>query len=541
MNSTAPDALRMEVMMLKHRRVLSAAHFLVILTWLGIVFLSRCSFKLPTEAPTWDVNLIIPLVSKMYTVEELIEDTDDLVIDYQNETIIFSMEEEIDRFEVGEHLKIDGAGSSVTIQVPQGIPVGQEYDQSGEVVFPGDIVIENAVVKSGEIIVEITNQSGYQGRIELEIPSITFGGNSVRIEIVSTPGINPPRHLDLSAYTITPRNVGGRSRIDFNTKVIIEAVHGGQAGNFQISFNISDIFFEEVTGTLNEIEVPFDSAEMEIDFPEELEGFEIGSAELELTLRVGVRIPMHLNLIIQGFETNGPSAAPVQIDTWMTPTPSGEINIFLPDIAGLINSQPARVLISGSIEVGDGTTQATVYDTTSIQGSFLFRAPLIFSLPEYHTTLDDVDTLEIDEDTREAVRDNLYELTVVADIENHLPIGGSVYIMFSRTLGDTSLYDDPDLTIGPVTFAKATLSNDDPKVVAQPGTDRLKQILTKDEHLVLFEEDELYWGIKFDFQGTPQGALAKLRPSDYIHVRAHGSVTVRTKIPEDDDKEGGGS
>ena len=506
-----------------------------------MLFLSQCSFKLPTEAPTWDVNLIIPLVSRMYTVEELIEDTDDLVINYQNEEIIFTMEEDIDRFEVGDHLKIDGAGSNVTIQVPQGVPVGQEYNQSGEVVFPEDIIIENAVVKNGEITVEITNQSGYQGRIELEIPSISVGGNSLQIEIVSAPGINPPFKLDLSTYTITPRNAGGRSRIDFNTKVSIEAVHGGQAGNFLISFNISDIFFEEVTGTLNRVEVPFDTAEMEIDFPEELEGFEIGSAELELNLKAGVRIPMHLDLIIQGFETKGPYAAPIQIDTWITPTPSGEINILLPDIADLINSQPARVLMTGSIEAGDGTMQATVYDTTAIQGSFSFRAPLIFSLPEYHTTLDDVDTLEIDEDTREAVRDNLFQLAVVADIENHLPIRGSVSIMFSKTRGDSTLYDDPDLIIGPVTFAEAILSNDDPKVVVQPGMYQWNQTLTKDEHLVLFEEEELYWGIKFDFEGTPEGDMAKLKPSDYVFVQAHGSATVRTKIPEDDDKEGGGS
>jgi hypothetical protein len=279
--------------------------------------------------------------------------------------------------------------------------------------------------------------------------------------------------------------------------------------------------------------------EMEIDIPKELEGFMVGSAELELLLMIGVQIPVRFLLTIEGFEPRNARAAPVQIDTWVVPNTRGITNIFVPDVTDMLNSQPARVRITGTLKVGNGTTLATVYDTSSVSGSFLFRAPLIISLPQQTTTAD-VDTLEIEEDARDAVRDNLMELVVVADIENHVPISGNVSLYFSKTRGDETLYDQPDLIIGPVPFSQAVLTNDDPRIVDTPGMSQWTHILTKNNDIVLFEEEELYWGVKFDFNST-QGELAKIRPLDYIRVQAYGTATVHTKIPDEDDEEGGGS
>jgi len=526
----------MEVFM---KKLVSVLRFLVIPMWLCLVFLNRCSFKLPSDAPTWDVNFIIPLISRMYTVEELVEDSDELVVDQLNEQIIFTMEEDIDRFEVGQHLKVGAAGGSATVDVPLGIAVGWERTQNAEVALPEEVVVESATIESGEILIEIENTSGYTGRVEIEIPGITLEGNTIKIEVTSTPGSNLSFPVNLHAYTISPRILWGRSHVDFTVYLRVLSVQNGQSGYVRGRLSISEIVFQRVTGILNEVDLPFESTEMEIEFPEELEGFMVGSAELELLLWFGVQVPMRFRLTIEGFETRGVPSPPILVDTWVTPNTQGFTSLLVPDVTDMINSQPSRILITGSIEVGNGTTRATVYDTSSVAGSFLFRAPLIVALPQ-HTSTAEPDTLEIEEDTREAVRDNLMELAIVADIENHVPISGNVSLYFSKTRGDETLYDQPDLIIGPVSFSPATLTNGDPKVVATPGASQWNQTMTKAEDIVLFEEEELYMGIKFNFNGT-QGELAKIRPLDYIRIQAHGAAKVHTKIPEEDDGEGGGS
>jgi hypothetical protein len=73
-------------------------------------------------------------------------------------------------------------------------------------------------------------------------------------------------------------------------------------------------------------------------------------------------------------------------------------------------------------------------------------------------------------------------------------------------------------------------------VVKAPGNSTWNQVLTKENELTLFEEEEIYYGLQLIFRGT-QGKMVKVKPSDYIHIRAHGSAKLRTKFPEDEDNE----
>jgi len=45
-------------------------------------------------------------------------------------------------------------------------------------------------------------------------------------------------------------------------------------------------------------------------------------------------------------------------------------------------------------------------------------------------------------------------------------------------------------------------------------------------------------GIKIVFNGT-QGKQVKVMPSDYIRIKAYGSVQALTKIPENEEEGGG--
>ena len=74
-------------------------------------------------------------------------------------------------------------------------------------------------------------------------------------------------------------------------------------------------------------------------------------------------------------------------------------------------------------------------------------------------------------------------------------------------------------------------------MVDQSATSTWNQTLSKQADLTLFEEEQVFFGVQIDFQGT-QGQLAKVRPSDYIHIRAVGAAEVKADFSDD---EGGGS
>lgn len=525
--------------MKKRKFIFFKTFIFAIMLFLGVIILSKCTFKAPSQ-PVWDVNFIIPLINKHYTMEELAEDSDDLIIDQQNESIIFRIDDEIDRFEIGENLKTGNAEASIDVTVPDGVQVGWSDTRSGDIVMPAEIVLERAVVQSGFINLEIDNQTGYQGTVDIEIPSFTLQGVILTESLPLAAGGSQSFSIPLDFYTIQPRIAGGRSHIDFDGTVTIDGIQNPTGGDFGIHVGTSEIVFKEVTGTLNEVEVPIDTVDTEMDIPEELEGFEIESAELELRFMLGFQVPVWLDFLIEGLEPRGQQAAPIQIDELVVPDARGEATVLVPNLADMINSQPQRILMTGSVRIGDGSTSATIYDTTSFTGSFEFQAPLIFSIPSQETKAE-VDTLELDEDTRERIRDNLIEISIATVLENHLPISADITIYFSGSRGDNTLYDgnNADLTIGPIGLAPATLDGD-PSVVTIPDTSHYSQTLTKNDGLDLFEGETLYFGIKFNFNGT-QDEMVKIRPSDYIHVQARGEAVVRTKFPDKDDEEGGGS
>ena len=74
---------------------------IVLLLFLGYI---HCTFKTPSEAPTWDITLVAPLFDTSYTMKELADSTDELTIDWIDSVIVLEYEEEIDRYEIGQFL-----------------------------------------------------------------------------------------------------------------------------------------------------------------------------------------------------------------------------------------------------------------------------------------------------------------------------------------------------------------------------------------------------------------------------------------------------
>lgn len=498
----------------------------------GLLFLSRCTFKLPSDPPTWDVNFNIPLINKTFTMAELADDVKEIAIDAPNEQVIFTIEDEAD---------VDVVSKVLGIQIPGAdhwYGCGAVHRDSVGIITTGILIGQRSVLRDGRVVFEFENPNAYPIHVDFRMIDLFLPDGATPLswstDIPSNRTVR--RTVLLANHVLIPPETNGVNYLRYSTNV------GGNAGdNARIRFDFEDVTFQSVTGTFDAIEVSFDSVEIDAPIPEEFSEFQIQSAQLTVTFRVGIKIPADIEFEIRGSDFKGPAAPPIQIDTtiaaWSGVGPIPEYT-FRRDVAAFINSQPGTILISGTAKLEQAGPGVTVSADDPISGNVVFRAPLIVTLPS-HTAKAEVDTLEFDEDIRDRIRENLMEIGILADIENHLPISAQVSILFSKSRGDSTLYDFPDLVIGPIGLNPATLAGD-PAVVTQPALNPWNQTLTKQADISLFEEEKLYYGLRFIFNGT-QGQMAKVRPQDYLKIHAQGWVKIRTTIPKDDDEEGGGS
>ena len=528
--------------MVKYRRfvhmclIVSAGAILISL------FLNECTFKTPS-APVWDVGFIVPLISKRYTMEELTDETDKIQI--QGDQVLFNIDHELDPIQVGDYLKTDGAEKSTSIPIPNDIQGEYQITVNDIVSLPDSIIVTHGVIKRGQVEVTINNQTTYNADINVLIPALQQNGSVFPINFNINPGPNQHWFYTLDLVEFIPN---GTNQIAFNASATVHGSTGNQGGNININVRISEIVFKELTGVLNRVHLRLEDQRAEINLPDELEGFRIHSANLKLALRIGVPIPIVADLTLEAINPRNPGFPTlITFQDSITNVVGNGVMVdtleFSDDqeVAGFINGQPEELVVQGSLMIGKAGNVVTISDTNTIRGTVLFQVPLTVTLPDY-VTKTSPDTIEIDEDARERLRDNLISVDLEANIENHLPLGVSVTVFFDSTTSDSAmLYNPsytPNLIIGPLQLDPAPVTGN-PALVTGPATSTLVIGLNKNQ-LKLFERPRIFFGTRLEILGT-EGQMVQVRPTDYIDITANLSTVVRTKIPEDeDDGEGGG-
>ena len=507
--------------------------FVTAILCLFAIMLSQCMFEIPSDPPSWIVDLIIPLINKAYTVRELIEDAeiDEIFIDEPNEQVVLNYSDNAD---------VDFS-SLLEVEIPSSdrwYPADQYLPDSVAIIGAGIVVSQEAVIDSGWIHVTVDNPNDYPIYVTFDIPDLWYPG---LFGTFTSDWNMDPNGYETQSFRINDHVLRMPVWDGVNYLRYFVGGNGNPGDNIRIYYWFGDVAFHSITGTFNQVDASFDDIEIESPVPDELKEFRIETADLALHFTAGIQLPLEVNFEIRGEDFYGPPSAPIQIDTTLTAWDGiGDPPeyTFTRDVADFINSMPDKILFTGNASVGEGGVEATISVDDPISGMFEITAPFIFTMPTYTSKMD-VDTLELDEDTRDIIRDNLIELSVEADIQNFMPISTTATMYYSATRGDSTLYEFPDITIGPIVLAPATIAGD-PGVVTAPGVSQWNQVFTKENEIALFEEEELYYGIQFNFNGT-NGQMAKLRPADYIDVRAHATLKASTKIPEDENGEGGGS
>jgi hypothetical protein len=284
-----------------------------------------------------------------------------------------------------------------------------------------------------------------------------------------------------------------------------------------------------ISGVLDHREAIIDPTEVSISFPDEVEDIEFVSAEAEITVRntAGMSAAAELELI--GYATSGGDsvrvAFPAEIPAGSLELPA-EHRILLDEsnsnIVELLNLQPERVQIGGRLLVGDGVTPGELRADQYVEAAFTVRAPMRLLIHDaYYES--DPDSLELDEDARERIEEDLDAVVIRVTAENHFPAEAQLALHFARREDEVFLSDDLVLETGWITAAEI-----------DPGTGRVASATTStftvsigEDDVDLFTEEVLYLGSEISLVGTGDQPV-EFWTTDYL--RLSGVVELKVHV-----------
>jgi hypothetical protein len=188
------------------------------------------------------------------------------------------------------------------------------------------------------------------------------------------------------------------------------------------------------------------------------------------------------------------------------------------NIGAFLNALPRTITVRGRVIAGEPGHIASINENSKVSGTMRFEAPLAFTLPAQRAE-SKLDSLKIDESTRERLENNLHSGKVLARINNHLPAGASLSLHFA--LADSMVFKAPEVVIGPFHITEPLVDPASGRVVQVRQSEI--EVALNEAQLKIFEKSPVYSGVALEFPGT-NGNLVRVVASDFIEIRAVAAI-----------------
>jgi len=436
--------------------------------------------------------------------------------------------------------------SDMSVKSAQAVVPSQRFSDHSFVSVEDSTKIVSATVNTGTISLDIKNNLPVDALINISSPYFTKDGSPFSYQLALNIRENLSDEIDLSGYKLVNPSGGLIDSVGFNVDVLTIASDSTDsdpdtlatitnADSISTSISLSELTFNAIEGVLpeTEVEIPKIEQELGFDFPEGFGNISLGNVIFDLTILNEVNIPVSLELDIKGWndegdtvaievnETINPGGGPGNPDSTLIRLDKDGVNGVLPasgnTIVDLVNLLPDKIEVTGKATVGDGVTVGSVSKDDRIWGKVKLTAPLSLSLGE--TKLDtDPEELDLDEDARKNLTENVKESKIVIVTENHVPLGGEVNFYFASDT--TKIFDQPLLKIpktGIIEMRPAPVNDDG--IVNKSIIDTLKIEMSEDD-MQIFNNTPLYFATRIHLPGT-EGKVVQVLPTDYIRIKAY--------------------
>lgn len=407
-----------------------------------------------------------------------------------------------------------------------------EVTDRREALIDRGVAVSFARIKQGTVRLQLSSQLPIPATVSITMPDfISSGGDMVTETIILNGTGTVSRVLNFAGYRFEPE----AAPLGEQTVLLVWTVQTpGSGANYvtiqssdevNVSFSVENMIFSEVTGTFQGKSVAINPTTYSVDVLEGIDSVHFENAQLEMRLRNGINFPVQTDLLLEGVNDTGRRVEMRIQETILAGESNGqpvESQIVLTrnnsNVSDFLNALPSSIRVSGTVTIGGTGFIGTVRESDAVTGTVNIDAPLSFSLPSQSVEIEG-DSLAIDEDAREQIRDNLHDGKLAARILNHLPLGASISFYFGRS--ESTIFSTPALVIGPVSVQPASLDADT-GLVLEPLLSEVTLALTE-EQLKVFDTAPLFSGLLVDFPGT-DGHLVRIIRTDYIDIRAVAQI-----------------
>lgn len=331
----------------------------------------------------------------------------------------------------------------------------------------------------------------------------------------------------------------------------------GAENRIALSLDMDQMVLDHFRGRLEARMVELDSTVQNVTVSEEwgtLDGVTVNDARMQVTFYTTIEMPIEFHGALYGFNDRGESALfPLNV-LIAAPNPGQERATVLPlftsqnsSIVSFINLQPTKLAAGGYITVGDGMTLGQVTSTDYVRGRFVLDIPVDLKW-EKRSIEGDISQLRIAPENQEgdafdeaddvvvlagdATR-HMRAVSVAAEIENHLPVGGSLFIHFGTD--SSKLAAQPDLAVGPLRIEAAPVNA--AGTVTGARSQRLATSINETSMALFYNEGQhektIYFRYVVKLDGTG-GQKARVYLNDYFRIQALLEMTLRVKESDED-------
>jgi len=437
-------------------------------------------------------------------------------------------------------------GESVVLSESQGVAIGIAFQDpsirelSGELPalnlettasleIGSDVSVTEAIVSSGSLHWTLSSELPIEATVWLEASQIQLGCAPLARSVTLPAHGSAELTLDLQGAAM---NRGDADAWTWSVRVTSNATDEaadlawGQA--VEAMLDASEVRFTSVRGVLDHVEIEIDPVETAVEFPDGTESVSFVAAEAEITVNNYAAVAAEASLELWG-EAGGETVTvpfTLSMEAGGAEDPARASAILTEansDLLDLLTLRPEVLLISGSVMVGDGATESVIAAGDFLDGAVTVQAPMKLVLETAQEQGDPFE-VELDDDIREQFSDNLLEVVVEAEVENHFPAGVEVALHFARSEG--ALFANDDLILDADAVTSAAFDSGSGRVTAATTSQVILRVSEGD--LDLFSEERLFGGLAVTLRSDGESAI-EIWSTDYVNVKGMVSFRYRVK------------
>jgi len=450
-----------------------------------------------------------------------------------NSVYIDTLTQRIDLLASISNLKV----SEALAQIPS-----QTITKNDSIEVESDNLIQEAVIKEGSVHFYLYNELNLSGQATLTLLDFSREGSSFSHSWHIPANDSISDDIPLDGYIFRPISLDKPQVIRF--RVVVGTDDTGEekvsvSRSQEISGNVesSQIILSRFTGMLEPTRIRMEPEELLIDLPKGLKAISLSSVRMNLEVKNGVNFPLELDsLCLQGYDEGSIPLEELTIpqgQEYIPPEAEGTIQFDSTNsnIVPFVNSLPRKIETGGSILVGDVENvdyQGDAESSDTVLIGYHIWSPLELIL-QPQTIEGGTTRVEIGEDTRDFVEDNLKSGAIIAQVENHLPLGAAVTFYFDP---DSTNLDSEASLIIPTAPDSLDLKpgHTDGSGIVDRAVESALSIHLSHRDLQVFQDSLIFLRTKVEIPGT-QGKPIKICPGDYLKITAR--LEVGAKVGED--------